>query len=54
MYSTLPQKSPADNNVVKELYENWLGGVDSDKSDAILHTQYHAVEKMATALNIKW
>lgn len=54
MYSRLPQKSPEQNQNVRELYESWLGGTDSDKSNTILHTHYHAVEKMTTALNIKW
>lgn len=54
LYASLPARSPEDNVTVKKLYETWLGGQDSDKSNAILHTQYHAVEKMNTALNIKW
>lgn len=54
MYSVLPVQSPGTNAVVKKLYETWLGGQDSDKAQNILHTEYHAVEKMNTALNIKW
>lgn len=54
MYYSLPQKSPQENQTIRELYECWLGGVDSDKANQILHTQYHPVEKMSTALNIKW
>lgn len=54
MYKRLPIKNPADDQEVKELYEKWLEGQDSDKTAAVLHTQYHAVEKMNTALNIKW
>lgn len=54
LYSSLPVVSPEENHIVKKLYELWLGGQESDKSNAILHTQYHAVEKMNTALNIKW
>lgn len=54
VYIALPVKSPEDNALVKKLYETWLGGQDSDKSSVVLHTQYHAVEKMNTALNIKW
>lgn len=53
-YKELPIKKPADNNLVNVLYDEWLEGNDSDKSNALLHTQYHAVEKMNTALNIKW
>lgn len=54
MYKQLPLITPDENKIVKELYESWLGGQDSDKSSAVLHTQYHAVEKASNALNIKW
>ncbi|XP_044271400.1 probable cytosolic Fe-S cluster assembly factor CPIJ010948 [Tribolium madens] len=54
LYSSLPVKKPEENKIVKELYEGWLGGMESDKCTAILHTQYHAVEKTTNALNIKW
>lgn len=54
MYANLPAKSPEQNATVKSLYDVWLGGLDSDKSSVVLHTEYHAVEKMNTALNIKW
>jgi len=45
---------PEKNHIVQELYDTWLGGSHSDKCSAMLHTKYHAVEKMTTALNIKW
>lgn len=54
LYKTLPVATPEDNRIVKELYDTWLNGQDSDKSNALLHTKYHAVEKAQTALNIKW
>ncbi|KAJ3639403.1 hypothetical protein Zmor_002764 [Zophobas morio] len=54
LYSSLPVKTPEEDKVVKELYEGWLGGLESDKCTALLHTQYHAVEKTTNALNIKW
>ncbi|KAL1494828.1 hypothetical protein ABEB36_010356 [Hypothenemus hampei] len=54
MYRNLPKTSPDDSKLVKHLYENWLGGQDSDKSNVVLHTKYHAVEKASSALNIKW
>jgi len=41
-------------DVLDRLYTDWLEGKDSDKARHSLHTQYHAVEKMSTALNIKW
>lgn len=54
LYAALPVRNPEENAIVKKLYDSWLVGQDSDKCFAILHTQYHAVEKMNTALNIKW
>lgn len=54
LYSSLPVSTPESNCIIKQLYDMWLGGQDSDKSSVLLHTQYHAVEKMNTALNIKW
>lgn len=36
------------------IYKEFLNGSHSDKAKALLHTTYHAVEKMNTALNIKW
>ncbi|XP_076265525.1 putative cytosolic Fe-S cluster assembly factor AGAP009023 [Rhynchophorus ferrugineus] len=54
MYKELPVATPRENDSVMYLYDTWLGGQDSDKSNAVLHTQYHAVEKSFNALNIKW
>lgn len=54
MYLDLPVMTPKENKTVRDLYEKWLGGQDSDKSNTVLHTQYHAVEKAPNALNIKW
>ncbi|XP_074028044.1 probable cytosolic Fe-S cluster assembly factor GI11683 [Leptinotarsa decemlineata] len=54
MYNSLPCQSPEENRNVMELYEAWLGGQESDKCSSVLHTQYHAVEKEETMLNIKW
>lgn len=53
LYSELPVNNPRSNPLVLEIY-NWFGGMGSDKISANLHTNYHAVEKMNTALNIKW
>ncbi|XP_070506459.1 probable cytosolic Fe-S cluster assembly factor AGAP009023 [Chironomus tepperi] len=53
MYRSLPKSQP-DNDDVKVIYEEFLGGNDSDKAQKLLHTSYHAVEKMSTALTIKW
>lgn len=53
LYRSLPKSQP-DNEQVKVIYEEFLNGTDSDKSRQLLHTSYHAVEKMSTTLNIKW
>lgn len=54
VYDKVPNRDPHDNPLVDKLYTDWLGGPDTDKSRLMLHTQYHEVEKMNTALNIKW
>lgn len=53
-YGSLSVRSPAENPVVPYLYETWLGGSASDKCASLLRTRYHAVQKINTALNIKW
>jgi iron only hydrogenase large subunit-like protein len=53
LYTALPLSQP-DNETVKQIYRSFFGGKDSDKAKSLLHTTYHAVEKMNTALNIKW
>lgn len=53
LYKKLPQSTP-DNSDTKFVYANYLDGAFSDKAKSLLHTNYHAVEKMNTALNIKW
>ncbi|NXH09582.1 NARFL factor, partial [Bucco capensis] len=54
LYESLPAELPEENRTVQELYEQWLGGMESAKALKALHTQYHAVEKASTAFNIKW
>lgn len=54
LYNELPISCPRSNPLLQEIYSSWLGGTGSDKSSSTLHTTYHAVEKMSTALNIKW
>ncbi|XP_056641236.1 probable cytosolic Fe-S cluster assembly factor GI11683 [Diorhabda sublineata] len=54
LYNSLPIHFPENNQIIKKLYDTWLGGEDSDKCFGILHTNYHAVEKSINALNIKW
>lgn len=54
MYHDLPTSIPEENLAVHKLYNTWLGGEYTDKAVAYLHTQYHEIEKMNTALAIKW
>ncbi|CAD0196538.1 unnamed protein product [Chrysodeixis includens] len=54
LYNRLPLAVPAQSKMLRKLYAEWLGGKDSDKAKAMLHTAYHAVEKSDIALNIKW
>ncbi|KAK2585786.1 hypothetical protein KPH14_010391 [Odynerus spinipes] len=54
MYHDLPMSVPEENVAVNKLYKTWLGGEHTDKAIAYLHTQYHEIEKMNTALAIKW
>jgi len=53
LYKQLPRSDP-DNTHTKHVYSEFLGGTQTDKSEKLLHTNYHAVEKLNTALNIKW
>ncbi|XP_065358233.1 probable cytosolic Fe-S cluster assembly factor GH10760 [Calliphora vicina] len=53
LYRQLPQSNP-NNSCVKAIYNNFFDGQHTDKAKMLLHTNYHAVEKMNTALNIKW
>lgn len=54
LYQKLPRSDP-DNAISKNIYTEFLdGGPHTDKSHELLHTRYHAVEKLSTALNIKW
>ncbi|XP_070167232.1 probable cytosolic Fe-S cluster assembly factor AGAP009023 [Polyergus mexicanus] len=53
-YHKLPLSKPEKNKVVQNLYKTWLGGEHTDKVSAYFSTQYHEIEKMNTALAIKW
>lgn len=54
LYESPRAEIPEENQAVGELYERWLGGWGSEKALEVLHTEYHAVERANTALNIKW
>ncbi|EDW02951.1 probable cytosolic Fe-S cluster assembly factor GH10760 [Drosophila grimshawi] len=53
LYKQLPRSNP-DNTHTKQIYADFFDGTHTDKSAQLLHTSYHAVEKLNTALNIKW
>ncbi|XP_055639218.1 probable cytosolic Fe-S cluster assembly factor AAEL012261 [Toxorhynchites rutilus septentrionalis] len=54
MYKTLPQSNP-ENEAVETVYTTFLDNSgDNNKRQEFLHTSYHLIEKMNTALNIKW
>ncbi|KAH8377515.1 hypothetical protein KR093_005790 [Drosophila rubida] len=53
LYKQLPRSNP-DNTQTKQIYTDFLDGAHTDKCEDLLHTSYHAVEKLNTALNIKW
>lgn len=46
--------NPEEDERITELYHTWLEGVGEERARKLLHTQYHAVEKASTGLNIKW
>lgn len=54
LYGAIHPERPEMNEKVKELYNLWLGGPNSEQARNALHTQYHAVEKTNTGFNIKW
>ncbi|XP_024128120.1 cytosolic Fe-S cluster assembly factor narfl [Oryzias melastigma] len=45
---------PEDDNHVAEIYHTWLHSVGEDRAKELLHTRYHAVEKMTNGLTMKW
>ncbi|KAM8960374.1 cytosolic iron-sulfur assembly component 3 [Pelodytes ibericus] len=53
LYGSVSPEIPESNSSVQQLYQHWLGGPESIKATQALHTQYHAVEKINTGLNIK-
>ncbi|XP_018795203.1 PREDICTED: probable cytosolic Fe-S cluster assembly factor GI11683 [Bactrocera latifrons] len=53
LYKQLPKSRP-ENEDTRQIYNKFFDGAHTDKAKMLLHTSYHAVEKMNTALNIKW
>lgn len=57
MYRELPEgavNANSDETAFQKMYSTFFGGYQSDKAATLLHTKYHAVEKVSNALNIKW
>ena len=45
---------PTENPDVETIYDDWLGGKNTEKAIHYLYTEYHEVEKMTNSLAIKW
>lgn len=54
LYNSIECVQPEQVEQVEKLYNQWLGGADSEKSKTVLHTQYHHIEKNTNALAMKW
>jgi len=54
IYSQPATRDPLQCDVIKTLYMEWLGGCESEKASAQLHTSYKEIEKLNNALTIKW
>uniref|UniRef100_A0A182X8A3 Iron hydrogenase small subunit domain-containing protein n=1 Tax=Anopheles quadriannulatus TaxID=34691 RepID=A0A182X8A3_ANOQN len=54
MYRSLPQSTP-ENDCVQTMYATFFDSEgDLNKRQSLLHTSYHQIEKINSALNIKW
>ena len=54
LYQAERPMAPEEDERVARLYGAWLGSVGQEKARALLHTRYHAVEKMTNGLTAKW
>ncbi|ORX92524.1 cytosolic Fe-S cluster assembly factor narfl [Basidiobolus meristosporus CBS 931.73] len=55
IYKSVDGLLPEQNETVIKLYSEWLGGLDSEIAQKVLHTQYHAVEaNLQNPLAVKW
>jgi iron only hydrogenase large subunit-like protein len=56
LYHSRTVREPSDNPVVQRLYKEGFGSPYSETARKLLHTQYHAVEKMeiSNPLAAKW
>lgn len=54
MYFDLPKCSvEKSDEIAHQVHDSWIGN-NNDKCNSMLHTSYHAVQKNAASLNIKW
>ncbi|XP_037544283.1 cytosolic Fe-S cluster assembly factor narfl [Nematolebias whitei] len=54
LYKAERPQLPENDPRVSELYQSWLDGLGQERAKELLHTQYHAVEKMTNGLTMKW
>lgn len=54
LYKAERPQLPENDTRVSELYQSWLDSLGEDRAKELLHTQYHAVEKMTNGLTVKW
>lgn len=54
IYAAIPVRPPETSTHVQELYEEWLGGADSSRVQAALHTAYRGPGQPASSRDIKW
>ncbi|KAF9921116.1 hypothetical protein FBU30_008893 [Linnemannia zychae] len=48
-------RKPEENPFLEQLYQEWLGGIDTPKARQQLRTRYHAVEQnLVNPLAVKW
>ncbi|XP_056144730.1 cytosolic Fe-S cluster assembly factor narfl [Lampris incognitus] len=54
LYKAEQSLTPEDDVRVAELYLSWLHTIGEERARKLLHTQYHAVEKLTNGLAVKW
>ncbi|XP_036159613.1 nuclear prelamin A recognition factor isoform X2 [Myotis myotis] len=54
IYAAIPVRPPETSAHVQELYQEWLGGADSPRAQAALHTAYQGPGQSASSRDIKW
>ncbi|EPB83346.1 hypothetical protein HMPREF1544_09879 [Mucor circinelloides 1006PhL] len=55
IYKSSQGVKPEDNQVIKDLYNEWIGDPSSERAHQLLRTQYHAVtQNLGNPLATKW